>query len=224
MSRRHILFSVERARIGFLAIVSLIVMTGCSSSMSRVQAWEGDVENADQAAVLSVAGGINVKEINGRSMTNFLIDDLNVDYALLPGENRVVFTYKSSWAKAEAVEDGESKVHVVETPRQVVTLNAEPNDVYRFDFAKPGNRRQAEAFVEDFSVDLINASGQTVATSSPWSASDSRQAVTRAPVPDSKASSAPLDASSATTLEQLKTLWGNASEEEKREFLRWAFE
>lgn len=219
MNIRHSLFSFERARVGFLAIVGLVVLAGCSSGGS-VQSWEGSVENADQVAVLTAPGAINVKEINGRPMTNFLIDDMNVDYQLLPGENQVVFTYKSIWSKAESVEDGESKVHVVETPRQVVTINAEPKTAYQFEFEKPATRRQAEEFVRDFSVDLVDASGQTIATSSPWAASDNL----RAPVPDAKTQSAPLNASSASTLEQLKSLWGNASEEEKRDFLRWAFE
>jgi uncharacterized protein YccT (UPF0319 family) len=228
MKSRLIQFSVERARISFLAIVGLAVITGCSSGMSRVQTWEGTVENADQVAVLSSPGAINVREVNGQLMTSFLIDDLSIDYELLPGENRIVFVYKTIWSKSEAVENGESKVHVVETPRQTVTINAEPGETYQFQIEKPDNRRQAEALVRDFSVAVVSSGGQTVATSSLWTASgvasDSQKAVTRAPVPDSRPATAPVDATAATTLEQLKLLWGDASEEEKREFLRWAFE
>jgi len=43
-------------------------------------------------------------------------------------------------------------------------------------------------------------------------------------VPETRANTAPADASTATTLEQLKALWGDASENEKRAFLSWAFE
>jgi len=224
MKSRHIEFFVERARISFLAIVGLAVITGCSLGMSRVQTWEGTVENADQAAVLSAPGVINVREVNGQPMTSFLIDDLSIDYELLPGENRIVFIYKTIWSKSEAVDNDESKVHVVETPRQTVTINAEPGETYQFQIEKPDNRRQAEALVRDFSVAVVSSGGQTVATSSLWTASDSRKAVTRAPLPDARSVAAPVDASVATTLEQLKLLWGDASEEEKREFLRWAFE
>jgi hypothetical protein len=32
------------------------------------------------------------------------------------------------------------------------------------------------------------------------------------------------DAQSGSTLDRMKSLWGDATEEEKREFLRWAFE
>lgn len=217
-------FSFERARTGFLVMVVLAIITGCSTGVSRVQTWEGMVENAGQVALLSTPGSLKVLEVNGEPMTGFLIDDLNLDYELLPGENRVVFTYKTIWAKAERADNDESKVYVVETPRQTVTIDAKPGETYQFDIKKPGTRQEAEAQAKNFSIALLNSSGQTVATSSPWVVSDSRQAVARAPVPDSKQAAAHTGTFSATTLEQLQSLWGEASEEEKREFLRWAFE
>lgn len=70
-------------------------------------------------------------------MTNYLMDDLALDYALLPGENQVVFTYKTIWAKTGVVQNGESKVHVIESEPQVVRFEAAPNETYRFEFDKP---------------------------------------------------------------------------------------
>jgi len=224
MKKQGIRFLVDRLSVSLLAIAVLLFLSGCSSSVSRIQTWEGSAANAEQVALLSASGAINVKEVNGQPMTGFMFDDLSLDYELLPGENQIVFTYKTIWSKAERVEDGESKVYVVETPRQTVTLNAEPGNTYEFDIDKPDTRQQAEAQVEDFSVTVVNASGQAVASSSPWVAADSRQAVSRAPVPETRANTAPADASTATTLEQLKALWGDASENEKRAFLSWAFE
>lgn len=228
MKKRHFRVFVERARISLLAVVSLAFIAGCSSSISRVQTWEGAAENADQVAVLSAPGAINVREVNGRAMTGFMIDDLSLDYELLPGENRVVFTYKTIWSKAERVDDGESMVHVVETPRQTAIIDAEPGESYRFDIEKPANRGQAEAQARDFSVNLVNSAGQTVATSSPWVASDSQQLASRAPVPapvpESRRAEASETGASVSTLDRMKSLWGDASEEERREFLRWAFE
>ena len=217
-------FSFERARTGFLVMVVMVVITGCSTGVSRIQTWEGAVENAEQVALLSAPGAVKVREVNGKPMAGFLIDDLGLDYELLPGENRVVFTYKTIWAKAERADDDESKVYIVETPRQTVTINAKPGETYQFDIEKPETRKEAETQARNFSVALLNSSGQTVATSSPWVASDSRQAIARAPVPEAQKADVPDDASSITTLEQLKSLWGDATEEEKREFLRWAFE
>lgn len=223
MKRRHTLLAVERAKTGFLAIAAMILMSGCSLGMSRVQTWEGAAENAGQVAILEAPGTINVQEVNGRSMASFLMENLSLDYELLPGENQVVFTYRTIWARSDAVENGESKVHVVETPQQILTIDAEPGATYQFAIEKPHTRAEAEAMARDFSVNLLNSDGQVVAASSPWVAPDSRKAVARAPVPDSRGANAPVDAA-APTLEQLKSLWGEASEEEKREFLRWAFE
>ncbi len=224
LSVGHPRFSVDYLGRIILVIAGLVLLSGCSSTTSRVQTWEGDAENAGQVAVLPTPGSIKVREVNGQPMTSFLIDDLAVEYELLPGENRIEFTYKTIWAKAEARENGESNVHIVETPRQVVAIDAEPGAAYRFEIGKPETRQQAEALAKDFSVALVNASGQTVATSTPWSASEGRPAVKRAPVPESQSAEALVEAASATTLERLKALWGTASEEEKREFLRWAFE
>lgn len=233
MKRRQVRLSVQdagqRTRIGLLAaIAALVLMSGCSSSMTRVQTWDGAAQDASQIAVLEAPGTINVQAVNGRSMTRFLIDDLSLDYELLPGENQVLFTYKTIWAKSGVVDNSESKVHVVETPRQVLTINAEPGATYQFGIEKPRTRAQAEAMVRDFSVNLLDSDGQVVATSMPWVASDGRKSdvgekVTRTPVPDSRAANSPANAA-APTLDQLKSLWGDASEEEKREFLRWAFE
>ncbi|WP_150914553.1 DUF2057 family protein [Marinobacter halotolerans] len=224
MKGQGIISSFRHLRVGLLAIAGLIVLSGCSSTTSRVQTWDGNAENADQVAVLSAPGAIKVGEVNGKSMTSFLIDDLNVEYELLPGKNQIVFTYKTIWSKAQNVQDGESKVHVVETPRQVVTIDAEPGAVYRFDAPKPEDRQEALALVENFSVDLVNASGQTVATSSPWTAASTQVAATKTPVPESPSYTAPAASDAGTTLEQLKALWGKASEEEKRKFLGWAFD
>lgn len=225
MRARRILFAVKNLRVGILTI-GVVLVAGCSTGMSRVQTWEGTAESTaestESVAVLSTPGVIKIQEVNGQPMSSFLIDNMSVDYELLPVKNRVVFTYKTIWSKSEAVEDGESKVHVVETPRQTVTIDARPGETYRFDIEKPKTRKQAEAYAEDFSVAVINSSGQTVATSSPFVAGAGQPTAARSPVPGSD--SAPANASSGSTLEQLKSLWGEASEDEKRQFLRWAFE
>jgi len=225
MTRQHFQYSVGRVRASFMAVVILAMITGCSSGLSRVQTWEGTVDNADQVAVLAAPGAIKVREVNGQTMTEFLIDDLSLDYELLPGKNLVVFTYKTIWSKAERVDNGESKVHVVETPRQSITIDAVPGETYSFNIDKPENRREAEAKAKDFSVALVNSRGQPVARSSAWMASDSRRALARrAPVAGSSSGEVPSDVPPAAIMDQLKSLWGDASDEERREFLRWAFE
>ena len=103
----------------------MVLLAGCSSTMSNVQTWEGDAVDSSQAAVLESPGEIRVQQVNGRNLGNFLMDDLALNYELLPGENQVVFTYKTIWAKSGVVRNGESKVHVVETAPQAVMINVQ---------------------------------------------------------------------------------------------------
>lgn len=205
------------------AILISLFLVGCASSVTRVDTWQGSPAGAEDPAVLKAPGEIQVLSVNGQNMTNFLIDDLALDYGLLPGENEVVFTYKTIWAKAGVVRNGESKVHIVESAPQVARFEATAGSVYEFDYAVPGSRQEAEALMADFSADIVTAGGQSVATSSAW---DGRSTVARArtPVPAASGDMASAVAGEGTTLEQLQALWAEATEEEKRTFLRWAFE
>ncbi|MFO7530549.1 MAG: DUF2057 family protein [Marinobacter sp.] len=204
-----------------LAGMLVLALAGCASSISRVETWEGEPANAADAATLKAPGEIQVSRVNGQSVTNFMMDDLVLDYALLPGQSEVVFTYKTIWAKSGVVENGESKVHVVESEPQVIRFDAIPGAVYRFEFEKPSSRAEAEQMIETFSAVIVSESGQEVASSSDW---DPQQSVAaRAPIPASGPDGAGV-AVTGTALEQLKSIWATASEEEKRAFLRWAFE
>lgn len=206
-----------------LASVLVVALVGCASSISRVETWEGEPANAGDAATLKAPGEIKVSRVNGKSVTNFLMDDLALDYALLPGQNEVVFTYKTIWAKSGVVENGESKVHVIESEPQVARFDAESGAVYRFVFEKPSTRAEAEEMIGGFSAAIVTANGQEVATSTDW---DPQQAVAaRTPIEGSGiASGSDGTAVNGTALDQLKSIWATASEEEKRAFLRWAFE
>lgn len=221
MAKGHYMRSVGRVQMFAFVLLGAVLMVGCSSSATRIQTWEGSVENADQAAVLSAPSSIKVQSVNGQRMGNFLIEDLALDYELLPGKHKVVFTYKTIWAKSGVVENGESKVHVVETGPQEIVIDAKSGETYKFDISKPESRAAAEAYAENFTVELVNASGSTVAQSSPW---EPNKRVARSPVPDTQSDAENSDAASQSTMGQLKALWGEATEEEKREFLRWAFE
>ncbi|MCL7945895.1 DUF2057 family protein [Marinobacter sp. ATCH36] len=223
MSINNVLVFFNKARFLVAALSALVILAGCSSTMSNVKTWEGDADDS-RTAVLEAPAEIKVQQVNGRRLTNFLMDDLALDFELLPGENQVVFTYKTIWAKSGVVRNGESKVHVVETAPQAVTIDARPGETYRFDFEPPANRQEAEAFAGDFSADIVNASNEVVASASAWDGRSSGQtAVARAPVGSGNGESGSAG-TPGSTLEEMKALWGEASEEERRTFLRWAFE
>ncbi|AHI32436.1 MAG: DUF2057 family protein [Marinobacter sp.] len=227
MSIYHVFASFKKVRFGAAGIMAVILIAGCSSTMSNVKTWEGDTVDASQTAVLESPGEIRVQQVNGRRLGNFLMDDLALDYELLPGENQVVFTYKTIWAKSGVVRNGESKVHVVETAPQAVMINAQPGDTYRFSFEPPANKSDAEAFANNFTADVVDGSGNVVATTSAWDGQPAgTRTAARAPVGSGGEGESVGDASadSVGTLGELKSLWGQASEEERRAFLRWAFE
>lgn len=205
-----------------LAVLVSVVMAGCASTVARVDTWEGQLPAATAPAVLQAPGAIQVISVNGQSMSNFLIDDLALDYGLLPGENEVVFSYKTIWAKAGVVRNGESKVHVIESDPQVVRFEASPDAVYRFEFEKPGSRQEAEAMMESFSAEIVAGNGAVVAVSEEWDG-QSRLTANRTPVPASGGKNAGR-APESSALDQLKAIWADTSDEEKKAFLRWAFE
>ncbi len=204
-----------------LALVLSFTLAGCASSLTRIDTWQGTPAEAQNPAVLKAPGEIKVVSVNGRSMTNFLMDDLALDYGLLPGENDVVFTYKTIWAKAGVVRNGESKVHTVVSERQRVSFEAQPGVVYQFDFDKPSSRQQAEAMMADFSATIVSDTGEIAGRSELWDGNAMAEAA-RTPLPSSVGANGTEVEGAA--LDRLKALWSEASEEEKRTFLRWAFE
>ena len=205
-----------------LAVLISVVMVGCASTVARVDTWEGQLPATTKPAVLQAPGEIQVVSVNGRNMTNFLIEDLALDYGLLPGENEVVFRYKTIWAKSGVVRNGESKVHVIESSNQVARFTASPDAVYGFEFDKPASRQEAETMMESFSAKIVAGNGTVVAVSEEWDG-QSRLTDSRTPVPASGVESTGLPQEGGT-LEKLKAIWADASDEDKKAFLRWAFE
>ncbi|MDX1757254.1 MAG: DUF2057 domain-containing protein [Marinobacter sp.] len=212
-----------------LSLSALILFAGCSSTLTNIQTWEGDALDGAQVAVLEAPGQIQVTAVNGREVKTYLMDDLALNYELLPGSNTVVFRYKTIWAKGRAVENDESKVNVVESDPHQVTFDAVAGQTYRFSLPEPRNQSEAEAMVENLRVQVVNAAGNVVgntrryepapatAKASTGSSTAGNPSPATAPVPTAPGGQLnPLDG--------LKVLWERASAEEKREFLRWAFD
>lgn len=209
-----------------LLSLALLVLAGCSSTLSRVQTWDGAGVDASQVAVLRTPGEIQVVEVNGREVGNFLMDDLALDYELLPGSNKVVFKYKTIWAKATGRDNDESNVNTVESGLQQVVIEARAGDVYNFVLPEPQNRREAEVMIRNFRTQVVNESGAVVANSQRYQATAPVAQV--APVTAGAvagAAAVPVaPGGDLNALDALKVLWERASAEDKREFLRWAFD
>jgi uncharacterized protein YccT (UPF0319 family) len=149
------------------------------------------------------------------------MNDLALDYALLPGQNDVVFVYKTIWAKTTVVDNGESKVHVIESKPQLASFDAKAGAVYEFRFNKPSSRRDAEREMKDFSAEIVTSAGQVATVSEKYVPS---QALARTPIPGSAGVQTTSAAAQGNALDTLKAVWATASDEEKKNFLRWAFE
>ncbi len=74
-------FSVFRL---LLPAVMLVVLAGCSSSVSRVETWQGNAAQAVNAATLKSPGEIRVTAVNGRPVGNFLREDLALALSFIP--------------------------------------------------------------------------------------------------------------------------------------------
>ncbi|MGP4843797.1 DUF2057 family protein [Marinobacter sp. 1Y8] len=234
------------SKVLMLALV-VLGLAGCSGTLKNVQTWDGPSADSDQIGVLHAPANVNVSSVNGKQMSRYLMEDLALDYELLPGENTVVFTHQTIWAKKTVVDSGESKVHVVKTEPQQVVINVKAGEEYTFAMAEPKSKREAEQQVAHFEAKVIDGQRRQVAVAKPYvaqrpqlptlnsapqtagaavagGAAVSATATTAAPAAaQPSAPAAPVE-NGLPTLEGLKVLWERASAEDKKNFLRWAFE
>lgn len=227
----------------FFALAVIVVLTGCGTTFKSVQTWEGPSAERNQIAILEKPDSVKILSVNGRDMENFLMDDIKLNYELLPGQNTVVFSHKTIWAKKTVVDNGESKVTAVETEPQQVVINAQAGETYSFVLPQPQTQREAERLAENFQATIVNSNNRQVAQSTDYvapkpqlptlnaSGQQAAPAPLSAPAPNATVTAgaatstvAPSAANGLPTLEGLKLLWERASTEEKKDFLRWAFQ
>lgn len=230
----------------FSVVFTLFALAGCGSTFKRVQTWEGPSAEPEQVAVLNKPGSIKIISVNGKEMNTYMMDDIELNYELLPGENTVVFSYKTIWGKTTVVDNGESKVNVVETDPQQVVINARAGETYTFVAPEPSTQREAERVVKNFEIPVVDGQNRQVAVSSDFvaprpelptlkgapaqsaapavAAGATAGAAARTAGASAQAPAVPSAANNLPTLEGLKVLWERASAEDKKNFLRWAFQ
>ncbi len=217
-------------------IVALAFLYGCASG--PVQTWEGEKLNAGEMALLKAPSSIRIMSVNGKSMPDYLLDNLAVDYQLKPGITRVTYRYESVWASNQKNEEGKNVPVVVRSTAQDLRFNALAGEVYEFRFAQPADRIEAQRLASDFKVELVTAAGRSI-LQLPDLVEKSEITATEPTTPET-VSTATLHANQLSEkqapeklpqqsgkemqrLDALKSIWGSASAEEKKEFLRWAF-
>lgn len=248
-----------------IAGVAVLLVVGCSGNYP-VKAYDGGTLPVEQVAIIKAPEDINVVSIDGKKMTSYLLENLAVDYQVLPGSHVVVFHYSGVWAAPrEKAEDDRPSVDLVESALQQFEVNLEAGKIYTFYYPSPQNRIQAFEVAKTFEATLQEA-GNVVAKSAKYKVTNTPQQVSVATAVNPTSSSGPavvvgapavvggavvggaavvaeggvtpgvanvpvaagtpaVDAAKADLprLDALKVLWGSASKEEKKEFMRWAF-
>lgn len=215
MSISHVFQIFKKISLPFGVFIPFLILAGCAGGLSKVQTWEGE-NPGNEVAVLETPGDIRVTRVNGHSVTNFLLDDLDLDYELLPGSSRVEFVYRSIWAKSRKTEGDERPVHVVASEPQIIRFEAVAGETYQLvTVQKPETRREAEVFAAAPEVTLVDPAGKVIARAEPLNASEAAASA-------GEGGEAPSD--DGSSLERLKAIWEKATAAERQEFLRWALD
>ncbi len=228
--------------IRLLAVITLIGMLAACSGNKVVPTYEGAKLATEKQAVLTAGDNITVISVNGLEVPRYLLSNIEVNYGLKPGVNRVLFQYRSVWSKHRRDDDGARAVEVTSPTREVV-ITARAGDRLYFEYPQAETRREAEAMAQRFEAVVVNQSGEQIARSSApqvvpaeqeaqlevLATADAAPAVVSVPSPVALSSGAPAavrlpEAAALPTVEGLKVLWEQASAEEKKAFLKWAFQ
>lgn len=201
-----------------VSALTIALLAGCSSN-KLVKTYEGETLAEGQVAILTAGENIALLSVNGEQVPDYLLSNISVNYGLKPGENVVVFQYESIWGKAKRGEDGPSAEVVESKPREVV-INAKPGDKLAFVSGSAENVREARALAADFDADVINQKGKIVASSQ-----DVREKKAARVAGQASANTQMNSAGEGLpALEAMKVLWSDLSAEEKKSFLKWAFQ
>jgi len=210
-------FSSRMGRMVALVFV-ITTLVSCTAKSRVVRTYDGEARDAAQVATLFKPGDIKIESVDGVPVKSYLLDSLEMVYEILPGERTVAFRYDAIWATPGRKENDQKQADVIQSELRQVTFNAIAGQIYSFDFEKPGSRAEAEQLAADFKAVLVNQGGVKLAVSQDY-------------VEPPKAMDLPGDVLQNATagekvsnLDALKLLWDRTSAEDKKEFLRWAFE
>lgn len=132
----------------FVLLISLTLL-GCTSD-KIVKTYDGKVLAKDEVAVLTAPQNITLLSVNGKEVQQYLLSNLDVNYALKAGENLVVFKYESIWSKAKRDEETGARVDVVESEPLEVRIMSKPGAKYNFSFVPASNLREAKELAATF--------------------------------------------------------------------------
>ena len=223
-------------------LLAIVTLAACSASSRVVRTYEGEALDASRVARLLKPQDIEILSVDGKETKSFLMDNLAMTYELVPGQHTVVFRYSTLWSIPGKKQTGEANAEEIRSERVQVTFNAVAGRTYTFEVPEPGSRAEAVRAAQTFSTRLIDENKRSIAVSTAYVAPSrlgETAAASGAPVapvvvdggavaPNAAANVPVVPAATPggnlSNLDALKVLWQNASTEDKKEFLRWAFQ
>lgn len=207
-------------------IVALVVvmasLAACTATSRVVRTYDGEARDAAQVATLFKPGDIKIESVDGVAVKTYLLDSLEMVYEILPGERTVAFRYEAIWATPGRKENDQKQADVIQSELQQVTFNAVAGQTYSFEFPQPRSRAEAEQLAGNFKAVLVNQAGAELAVSQDY-VEPPKELVSPAMVLPSQGA-VQVSGEKVSNLDALKLLWERTSAEDKKEFLRWAFE
>lgn len=170
------------------------VLAGCSQMPST----ETAAAQNPNAGILHTDDHLRVLSIDGNKQLPPLLGHFAKDFTLTPGQHTVEFKYVSVWTRQHYNPDQVSRAIAIDSDPRSITFTAEAGHRYHFSYTSPTTREATRELVKDFNPKLVDEGGAVVAASD----------------------KAPVDSDTVT---QMKSLWQNASPQERQAFLQWAF-
>lgn len=204
-----------------VVLLLCVVMLSACSSGKLVQAYQGKELPKAQLGALTAGENVSLLSVNGDRVPDYLLSGISVDYGLKPGKNVVLFQYESVWSVSRKGEDGARSKLVESVPREVV-IDVKAGDRLSFRYAEASNIREAQRLADSFEADVVNHKGQVVASSGDVTPTVEELPVAAASVTGSTSSVSP--GAGLPAIEAMKVLWADLPAQEKKAFLKWAFQ
>ena len=220
----------------------LPVLIGACAQTQVVTLYEGDGRDEEEIAVVELASHLEIFSINDEEMEidSPMFGTGERELHLEPGRYRILAFYR------ELREERTGGHRTLMSDAVEFPVKAQAGERYRLDYERPGNMREAEALAENFRgwVEHVGSgertdTGKRVELQRGMLASSRPSARDRSVAPEPEAVAPDRDteeevAEAETTgdtegdddeyLDLLKAYWSQATEEERRRFLRWISE
>tara|TARA_R110001592_G_scaffold177076_2_gene417260 strand:- start:63532 stop:64188 length:657 start_codon:yes stop_codon:yes gene_type:complete len=208
-----------------LMLFMSLILFACASD-KIVKTYEGKIMPEDAIAVLTAPENITLLSVNGVEVQQYLLSNLDVNYALKAGENLIVFRYESIWSTAKRDQETGARVDVVESEPLEVRIVAKPGAKYNFSFLPVDNVREAKKLASDFVVQVLDEQKNLVAESVALNTyqKEKERVLQQEKTPVLEKQTTLKNTQDQSVIDRLKAIWSSASADEKKAFLVWVFQ